>query len=578
MIMTPDDKLVMSSMTKVRNSLIRNFSYKLMDKKATNNFLKAASREPIEIEEKQRCTVLTFSVDAYAKCVLPVLKYWEGETNPILFETMTINPLSFSPGYDDTGKHVDTVIAFSVKGKKVTVSCFNTTQKIKIEGTGYNELTNNYLIKLFRSDIDRLGNDIDDYNKGVIASLSRKRKIVARPIRNVRSKSMTPLSCDFCVASFPNSGQLSVHKKRKHTDVVQRLSSRIPIIDDLSLMDLSSEEQSPVLALELEENSEPPHHHETKCDRCCKSLALGQSLSSQTCSNHNLELVECSGSNPEFQSHEDKDVSHVVDSDLFTCKNCQYKTTSQNELNIHTKLQHAHLDVKEQNSEPLKELHDNAKDVTSETIEIGNTEESNVETIVLEKAKTAVVEMNETEGLDKTKTVLLKCNCCEFETSSFSELTIHKQLHHKQLLVNLDTGSIISCTECDYTCIFKIQLRKHMKLNHSHETKHSCSICDFDCNSSSDIVDHYVIEHQEDPIESIAPETDNEKLVYLTKQTQSLSRDVKLLQKALKKSCNDLELLMKVGLSKIMDENNVKHEALNNIIKKVNGKVKIIGR
>ena len=60
--MTPDDKLVMSSMTKVRNSLIRNFSYKLTDKKATNNFLKAASREPIEIEEKQRCTVLTFSV------------------------------------------------------------------------------------------------------------------------------------------------------------------------------------------------------------------------------------------------------------------------------------------------------------------------------------------------------------------------------------------------------------------------------------------------------------------------------------------------------------------------------------
>ena len=55
----------------------------------------------------------------------------------------------------------------------------------------------------------------------------------------------------------------------------------------------------------------------------------------------------------------------------------------------------------------MKELHDNAKDVTSETIEIGNTEESNVETIVLEKAKTAVVEMNETEGLDKTKTVLL---------------------------------------------------------------------------------------------------------------------------------------------------------------------------
>ena len=71
------------SMTKVKNSLLRNFSYTLTDKKATSNFLKSASKEPLEIDQKQKCTMFNFSVGAYFKCVFPYLKQLEGENKQL---------------------------------------------------------------------------------------------------------------------------------------------------------------------------------------------------------------------------------------------------------------------------------------------------------------------------------------------------------------------------------------------------------------------------------------------------------------------------------------------------------------
>ena len=140
------------STTKVRNSLLRNFSYKLTDKKATSNFLKSASKEPLEVDPKQKCTIMSFSVGAYIKCVFPFMRQWEGCSKQLVTESFEINALSHSPGYDETGKQVDTVTAFNVNGKKVTMSCYHTTQRIKIEGTGYIEFEK-YLINMFNDEI-----------------------------------------------------------------------------------------------------------------------------------------------------------------------------------------------------------------------------------------------------------------------------------------------------------------------------------------------------------------------------------------------------------------------------------------
>ena len=60
-------------------------------------------------------------------------------------------------------------------------------------------------------------------------------------MRSVRYKAQSIISCGFCDKSFTSSQQLNAHAKKAHTGVLSDNvnSSRIPVIDDLSLMDLS---------------------------------------------------------------------------------------------------------------------------------------------------------------------------------------------------------------------------------------------------------------------------------------------------------------------------------------------------
>ena len=54
---------------------------------------------------------------------------------------------------------------------------------------------------------------IYDYNNSVIAALFGMRKAVSRPLRSLRYKAMSRVSCKKCEVAFINNNQHSVHKK-----------------------------------------------------------------------------------------------------------------------------------------------------------------------------------------------------------------------------------------------------------------------------------------------------------------------------------------------------------------------------
>ena len=61
---------------------------------------------------------------------------------------------------------MDTVVTFKVNGQKIVSTCYNTTQKIKVEGKGYLEFVDKYLKNLFVNILKKVGaSTIDDYNK-----------------------------------------------------------------------------------------------------------------------------------------------------------------------------------------------------------------------------------------------------------------------------------------------------------------------------------------------------------------------------------------------------------------------------
>ena len=233
--------IVVASGEDVKQSLERIFNYKLSDKKAKSNFLKSAAKETLEIDEKGVCTMLNFSVGSYFEAVLPTINEWVAGNREVNVDNIKI--LEVLPSYDENNKHLETIIKFCVNNNKVTVTFYNTTQRVKIEGRGYAEFGRNVLIPLFRNKIlNTPPGKIEQYNKDVIAALSGKRKVVSRPVRSVRYKSTAKVPCSKCEITFLSNSQLIKHKSTKHVSNVNSLDSNVqclPLVDDISLLDLT---------------------------------------------------------------------------------------------------------------------------------------------------------------------------------------------------------------------------------------------------------------------------------------------------------------------------------------------------
>ena len=196
--MEQNNSLIITNVSDVSSSLSQHFNYEMTDQKAKSNFIRGASREALEVLEKQKCNMLIFSVGAYLEVVMPAVKKWTNALgNIIINDNVMIEKVT--AGYDENNKHFQTIIKFRFNKEVVTVTCYNTTQKIKVEGRGYLDLANNFLEPFFQEKLcGEVLERIEKYNRDVIASLSGKRKAVSRPLRSVKYKASAKLPCSKC--------------------------------------------------------------------------------------------------------------------------------------------------------------------------------------------------------------------------------------------------------------------------------------------------------------------------------------------------------------------------------------------
>ena len=228
----------------VKQSLERHFSYVLSDKKAKSNLIQGASRDPLGIDEKDGCTMITFSTGSYLEAVIPTVSGWVSSVRRDIINNVKVEEAV--PSFDKNNKHVETILRFRVNSQKVTVTAYYTTQRIKVEGRGYLEFGNNFIIPLLKNKIKQVpAGRIEQYNKDVIAALSGKRKVISRPVRSVKYKAMAKLPCTKCELTFSNNGQLNKHKRELHTSTGNEslLSINfIPSTDNISLVDVTDDE------------------------------------------------------------------------------------------------------------------------------------------------------------------------------------------------------------------------------------------------------------------------------------------------------------------------------------------------
>ena len=128
----------------------RTHNYKLNDKAAKAKIVKGAKRCPFEVVNKPCSSNLDFSLGAWNYVVLPTIRYWhqvKEETSCKVGSTVIIIA-SVELGKEAGGRHVDTKIVFHADSNRVVCHLYNTTQRILVNGQGY-ELLIQIFLKLF---------------------------------------------------------------------------------------------------------------------------------------------------------------------------------------------------------------------------------------------------------------------------------------------------------------------------------------------------------------------------------------------------------------------------------------------
>ena len=437
-----DDTMIVATGNNVKKSLEKHFNYEMSDKKAKSNLIKGASREAIETEEMQKCTMINLSVGAYHEVVISSFGDWKIGTKIINTEIKNI-----IPGYDENQKHMQTIVKILFNKNMITVTFFNSTQRIKVEGRGYLDFVKNVLTPLIMNKLDKdTLENIEKYNRDVIAALSGKRKAISRPTRSVKYKAMAKLPCSKCDDTFSNSTTLMKHKRIMHTKGVDDSRSsinNIPIVDDLSLLELSEDE----------DNEKP-----------MKALTLVEAC-------------------PVDIQSEKSPISKPV----FKCENCGYSSLKKTDLETHKLSKHIQNDVK------IPESYNAQEACSVESIEELTCRNCNYEAEDPETLK----EHFESKHILENRNVS-SCQKSVFETRGDKDINTHLQVEHKSPRVDIkkikDMEIIIQCDQCEYRCRFNKQLKSHIKSKHVNPVV-TCPFCSLELKTQDELKLHLEQQH-----------------------------------------------------------------------------------
>ena len=202
-----------SSQHGIKAAINRKFDYKLNQKNARTKLIKGASKNPLVKELKSTCAILNFNDGSYFYVILPLIENWKHKNaagENIEFEGLNIQVTEVKPGKEQSGMVVDVLVKFVVGESKVVAHCYNTKQKLMLNGSGYANFVEKYLEPCLKRGIEEKIVEIHKYNAGVNEAFGKTQR------RNVRYRPGSRLSCNKCDFSADDTSNMSMHKRITH--------------------------------------------------------------------------------------------------------------------------------------------------------------------------------------------------------------------------------------------------------------------------------------------------------------------------------------------------------------------------
>ena len=360
------EKMHISDMTPAASGNLRRLNFKLTEKTAKSNLIKAANRNYFEIELKQKSTNLRFSAGAYLHTVMPVIENWKSKNmskETFREGSMNIKVDEYADGLEMNAKHLDTKIVFNVNAEKVVVHCYNSTQNLMVNGKMYQEFINQYLQPLFVKEIEAIKLKIEEYDSAVLISLGPKRPVRAtRSVKSVRSIiHQSHFSCKRCDYTSITQAKLKKHKLTEHSkslNVSQSIlsvkhstrnnsfSDEMLLCDDLTI---GTEENSGSFVLPKVLKTEPKKTENKPIEKIAIESVVETSKEALEIKNPESSNVPVSNIEPEQQNEievprkadspvQTSSATKVIDVEvepLLSCDQCDYETEISTDLIDH---------------------------------------------------------------------------------------------------------------------------------------------------------------------------------------------------------------------------------------------------
>ena len=202
--------------------------------------------KPLEQETKRDDSMsLRFSTGAYMEAVVPLLKYWKDEEGALLIPEDTdgikVEVKTVETTVENGGKTVQTIVKLDVHGEKVTITCYDTTVSMRIQGQKWMEqFYKRALLPYLQHEIRKHATRIEEINQHFQQLGSNGSNINKR--KNTKSKTSKMISEQQIDESDTESeldeSIISVGSEKQEDDVLE--------IEDLTERNLPEQETNKV--------------------------------------------------------------------------------------------------------------------------------------------------------------------------------------------------------------------------------------------------------------------------------------------------------------------------------------------
>ena len=466
----------------IQSGLNRKFSYKLNQKNAKKKLLQGASKNPYVKEQKSTCVVLTFNDGSYFYSVLPLIEDWKmrkasGEN--IVGDNHEIRVTEVKSGKEEGGMCVDVLLKFEINNSKVAVHCYNTKQKMLVNGSGYSRFVEKYLEPHLKQKIEAQLMQIQNFNTLVTDTFgSTKRK-------NVKYRPGSK--------SADDSIDLKAHKRKKHANEGLVVSSIIELnkistsTRDNSVSDLLNEDISAIELLDDSEETDTAGDMEESikikkfhCYMCQAGFVEESELTEHEQKEHHQQLLA------DNQKQVEKPESNS------TCEKCPFQSSDNGDLVNHVQKEHTvqvrYWDFKAQCHLCKFETKDPTAMDDHVVKEHGFVCCNKCEYIAADKS------LLKQHKMKHTGTSIYTCGTCEFETTRQAMLNDHIEAKHmkKNFWWLEKEKSEYNCDKCEKKFQNLFVMRYHLCVQ---KTKYACSFCEVIVETFEELVPHLETEH-----------------------------------------------------------------------------------